>query len=77
MTVLRPGDLRGRNLDQQPERRLGAPENKAPNLNPLWIAAYDKLSAAEARCKCETDPVFNALAEELYARRNPQGVQLP
>jgi hypothetical protein len=77
MTVLRPGDLRGRNLDQQPKRRLGAPENKAPNLNPLWIAAYDKLSAAEARYKCETDPVFNALADELYAKRNPRGEGRP
>jgi hypothetical protein len=77
MSVLRPGDLRGHNFDEQPERRAGIQESKMPILTSAWIAAYDRMSAAETKYRCETDPIFNAMADELYARRNPAGVQLP
>jgi hypothetical protein len=75
MNLLRPGDLRHFNLDQEPERRGPAPETRTAQLTPEWIAAYDRMSAAQARHLCETDPQFNALADELYARRHPDGVK--
>jgi hypothetical protein len=74
MSVLRPGDLRHYS-NQEPEQRMAREETKAPTLTPEWVAAYDRLSAAQARQLCETDSNFNALADELYAKRNPGGVR--
>jgi len=73
--ILRPGSLR--DFNQQPERRGGATEYAKPTLTSQWVAAYDRMSAAQARAACEADPAFNALADELYEKRNPRGEGRP
>jgi hypothetical protein len=73
--ILRPGDLRSHAVDVEPERRVPVQEQSVPRLTPEWISDFDRMSAAQAKHLYETDPVFNALADELFARRNPKGGQ--
>jgi hypothetical protein len=76
MSVLRPGDLRG-HQGVEPEQRMGRKESSAPALTKEWIDAYDRMSASQAKFICETDSNFNALADELYQKRNPKGEGRP
>ena len=69
--ILRPGDLR--DFDVQPEYRGPLPDVSIPRLTPEWITAYDRMSAAEAKERCQNDQQFNALADELFERRNYKG----
>jgi len=69
--ILRPGDLR--DFDVQPEYRRPLPDVSIPRLTPEWITACDRMSAAEAKERCQNDQQFNALADELFERRNPRG----
>jgi hypothetical protein len=69
--ILRPGDLRG--FDVQPEYRTPMPDVPIPRLTSEWIAAYDRMSAAEAKERCHNDQQFNMLADELFERRNSRG----
>jgi hypothetical protein len=73
--ILRPGDLRG--SQEEPTRRVRVVEDKTPMLTPEWISAYDHMSASQAKSLCETDSNFNALADELYQKRNPKGEGRP
>jgi hypothetical protein len=75
MSVLRPGDLRGRQ-GTEPEQRMGRKESSTPTLTKEWIDAYDRLSYREAVRACE-DRAFNALADQLYAKKNPKGEGRP
>jgi hypothetical protein len=61
---LRPADLRGR----MPEPRVEAAP-APPALDPDFIAAYDRMSASDARKACESSEVFSKLATELNQRR--------
>ena len=72
MSVRRPGDLRSHNVSEQPEQRMASSRGPTQLTQP-WIDAYDRMSAAEAKFKCETDPIFSELANQLYALRNPGG----
>jgi hypothetical protein len=69
--ILRPGDLR--DFDVQPEYRRPLPDVSIPRLTSEWITAYDRMSAQEAKERCQNDQQFNALADELFERRNPRG----
>jgi hypothetical protein len=71
--ILRPGDLR--DFDVQPERRMPTADTSVRRPTTDWIAGYDRMPASEAKQRCLNDSNFNALVDELYARRNPQGGQ--
>jgi hypothetical protein len=73
MHILRPGDLRSHAVDVEPERRVAAQEQAAPRLTPEWISDFDRMPASRAKHLYETDSVFHALADELFARRSPKG----
>jgi hypothetical protein len=73
MHILRPGDLRSHAVDLEPERRVPAQEQAAPRLTPEWISDFDRMSTAQAKHLYETDSVFHALADQLFARRSPKG----
>ena len=73
MHILRPGDLRSHAVDVEPERRIPIQDNFLPTLTPEWISDFDRMSAAHAKHLYETDSVFHALADELFARRSPKG----
>jgi hypothetical protein len=75
MHILRPGDLRSHAVDIEPERRVSVQEQSAPRLTPEWISDFDRMSASQAKRLYETDSVFHALADELFARRSPKGGQ--
>ena len=75
MSILRPGDLRSRNLDFEPEQRMAPSEFNVPRLSASWIDSYDRMSAAEAKSRCASDPLFNELANQLFALRNSGGGQ--
>lgn len=70
MSVLRPGDLRNFNTQEEPERRGGSSsEARTPQLTQEWIAAFDTMPFAEMQQRYRTDAQFHALADQLHENR--------